>query len=256
MSDTVLLGRKLFNSAADTSMTNTNAGLACESCHLEGSHDGNVWQFTQGPRKTPSLMARHIMETSPFHWDGTETDFHIFFAETVQRRMGGSGVSVDQETALEAFMEQIAPIDNPNLQAGGGLTASQQRGKDLFEGKAACATCHSGDLFTDNSFHNVGTRVLVNPNGNPDDPCRLDPSLGSCNGTNPDGTPATANPLNIGGFNTPSLHGVGFAAPYLHDGSAVTLLDRVHHNPGDIHGKTSLLSPDDLDDLVAYLKTL
>jgi DNA-binding beta-propeller fold protein YncE len=255
-SATLATGRRLFNSAADSSMTNTNAGLACESCHLEGSHDGNVWQFTQGPRKTPSLMARHIGETAPFHWDGTEGDFHIFFAETVQMRMGGSGVSLDQETALEAFMEQIAPIDNPNLQAVGGLSASQQRGKDLFAGKAQCASCHSGDLFTDNSFHDVGTRVTVNPNGNPDDPCRLNPSLGPCNGVNPDGTAATANPLNVGGFNTPSLHGVAFAAPYLHDGSAATLLDRLNHNPGDLHGKTTQLHPDELDDLVAYLKTL
>jgi DNA-binding beta-propeller fold protein YncE len=248
-------GRRLFFSAADSTMTTPGGGLACESCHLEGSHDGNVWQFTQGPRKTPSLLARRIKMTAPYHWDGTENDLHAFLTETVQVRMGGQGVSSEQEGAIAAFMEQLAPLDNPNVQPG-GLTAAQQRGQALFKGQANCAACHSGDNLTDNGFHDVGTRVMANPNGNPDDPCFLDPTRGVC-ATKPDGTTVFANPLNTANrFNTPSLLGVVWAAPYLHDGSAVTLLDRLRRNTEDKHGHTSQLTSDQLDDLVAYLQTL
>ena len=46
-------------------------------------------------------------------------------------------------------------------------------------------------------------------------------------------------------------------APYMHDGSAATLKEVLTSaNPNDRHGKTSHLSTAQLDDLVAYLKSL
>jgi hypothetical protein len=60
-----------------------------------------------------------------------------------------------------------------------------------------------------------------------------------------------------GSFQVPSLVGVGWRSPYLHDGRAPDLLDRF--NPGvggDLHGHTSQLSTAQLDDLVQYLQTL
>lgn len=60
-----------------------------------------------------------------------------------------------------------------------------------------------------------------------------------------------------GRFQVPSLIGVGSRAPYLHDGCAPTLTDRFGAcGGGDLHGVTSTLSPADVGDLVAYLKTL
>jgi cytochrome c peroxidase len=64
--------------------------------------------------------------------------------------------------------------------------------------------------------------------------------------------------VNTGGdFQVPSLLGVGWRAPYLHQGCAPTLADRF--NPcggGDAHGRTSQLTTDQRVDLVAYLETL
>jgi cytochrome c peroxidase len=39
------------------------------------------------------------------------------------------------------------------------LTNSEQRGAQLFVGKARCATCHSGPFLSDQKFHNVGLRA-------------------------------------------------------------------------------------------------
>lgn len=66
------------------------------------------------------------------------------------------------------------------------LPDDAQRGATLFFGQAHCASCHSGSLFTDQSFHSINT----------------------------------AHPARV---RTPSLRNVGVTAPYLHDGSAPTL---------------------------------
>jgi cytochrome c peroxidase len=58
-------------------------------------------------------------------------------------------------------------------------------------------------------------------------------------------------------YDTPTLLGVYRTAPYLHHGKAKTLRDVLTTcNKGDKHGKTSHLSPAQLDDLVAFLKSL
>jgi cytochrome c peroxidase len=55
----------------------------------------------------------------------------------------------------------------------------------------------------------------------------------------------------------PSLRGVAYRAPFLHNGCAPTLLDRFGAcGGGDAHGKTSTLTSAQLADLVAYLDTL
>jgi hypothetical protein len=94
------------------------------------------------------------------------------------------------------------------------------RGQGLFRA-TGCAVCHSGAKFTNNKNVSVGTSSPV--------------------------------PLQV-----PSLIGVGYRAPFLHDGCAQTLADRF--NPacggGDDHGSTSKLTTAEIGDLVAYLESL
>lgn len=55
----------------------------------------------------------------------------------------------------------------------------------------------------------------------------------------------------------PALVGVAYRGPFLHDGCAPTLRDRfVRCGGGDQHGKTSHLTPAEIDALVAYLESL
>jgi mono/diheme cytochrome c family protein len=101
-------------------------------------------------------------------------------------------------------------------------TAAVARGKALFEDTthAACTSCHSGPELTNNSTVDVGTN---------------------------------------GQFQVPRLLGVGFRAPFLHDGCAATLTDRFSSACGggtDLHGVTSQLTAAQISDLVSYLQTL
>jgi YVTN family beta-propeller protein len=223
----VVAGRRLFFSASDTRMTASSTGVACATCHLDGREDGHVWLFADGPRQTPSLAGRMTTATAPFHWNGQFNTLQDFLAETVNVRMGGSGASSQMATQLAAFIDSQPLPDSPLRLST--PTQAQLRGAQAFQ-KAECNSCHAGATFTDNTFHDVGTLVFF--------------------GTNPDlGLP--------NGLNVPSLLGVSRTAPLLHDGSAVSLRERVlasRHN--DLHGKMTLLNDGEVDDLVEYLKSL
>ncbi|MDD9942304.1 MAG: hypothetical protein OXU20_14755 [Myxococcales bacterium] len=56
----------------------------------------------------------------------------------------------------------------------------------------------------------------------------------------------------------PLLRGVGYRAPFMHTGCAETLWERFDHTcgGGDQHGNTSELTPQNIDDLVTYLRSL
>jgi YVTN family beta-propeller protein len=226
------LGRRLFYSASDPRMsTAAIGGVACASCHLQGREDGRTWQFPEGPRNTPTLAGRHLATTAPYHWDGGLSDMPAF-SQVVTSRMGGTGAGLSDAdfNAIGAFLDGQAPPDNPYRTAT--LSASAQRGQALFAGAAACITCHSGADYTDNLFHDVGTLVNQTVTGKPE---------------------AASFPH---GLNTPSLRNVFISAPYLHDGSRATLRARIMDSPGNMHGNTSQLSSDQVDDLVAFLQTL
>lgn len=95
------------------------------------------------------------------------------------------------------------------------------RGKQLFENRG-CQTCHSGTSLTNNTTLDVG---------------------------------------NGGKFQVPSLIGVTWRAPYLHNGCAKTLRDRFDATGacgGDdkLHGNIEGLSKSDVTDLTTYLESL
>ena len=92
------------------------------------------------------------------------------------------------------------------------------RGEALFESSTTrCATCHSGEKFTNNATVDVGTG---------------------------------------GSFQVPSLVGVSARTPLLHSGCAKTLEDRFSTCATEGHGGTTCLTAPEVADLVAHLKTL
>ena len=229
LSPALAAGRKLFFDAMDVRMSSATTNVACSTCHLNGREDGHVWQFPDGPRQTPSLAGRDLLSTAPYHWSGEFSSLNQFNVHTIKERMGGSGLLPEVEAQLDNFIASLPLAENPlRAQMAGG--AAELRGKAAFE-KAGCAGCHTGTSMTDNTNRDVGTLRLT--------------------GANPDnGDVARA------GFNVPSLLGIGRTSPYLHDGSQLTLEERVFSNVGDKHGTTSILSVEERADLITYLKSL
>jgi cytochrome c len=108
----------------------------------------------------------------------------------------------------------------PAMPAMDASSASAERGRVLFESDALeCRTCHIRPDLSSPVSYDVGTGGM---------------------------------------FQVPVLAGVAYRAPYLHDGCAETLHERFSDKcaGGDAHGRTSHLTPSQIDDLVAYLRTL
>jgi cytochrome c peroxidase len=111
------------------------------------------------------------------------------------------------------------------------MSAAAIRGEDLFQGKGACIACHGGPLFTDNGLHNT----LVPQRDGWNDPG------------------ATTPP---GAFNTPTLRDLRNTAPYMHNGVFATLKDVVEFYNARSSIAPLNLTPQEVDDLVAYLDSL
>jgi len=103
------------------------------------------------------------------------------------------------------------------------LSAEADRGRALFFGTAGCAGCHSGPLFTDQSFHAIGL-----PSFGPGRTRRFDPYARDV------GRMGESDALEDAyRFRTPSLRNVALTAPYGHNGAWPTLQEmiRQHLNP-------------------------
>ncbi|MEL6582717.1 MAG: cytochrome c peroxidase [Pseudomonadota bacterium] len=100
------------------------------------------------------------------------------------------------------------------------LTAAQHRGKDLFFGQAGCAECHSGPLFSDQSFH-----ALALPHYGPGRTRRFDPYARDV------GRMAETDDLEDAyRFRTPMLRNVELTGPYGHNGAYATLEGIIRHH--------------------------
>lgn len=234
-------GRKLFHSAVDPRISSRSTGVACSSCHAEnGREDGHVWRLPDGPRQTPSLAGRMLEQTAPYHWSGVFPGINAFYEETLVRRMGGSGLDEYAARRLTAWVEVARAPENP-LRGNPEFAPVLARGKAAFK-KADCATCHQGEPLADQKSHDVGTAV----EGDLKQQTEVKSGF-------------RGEPLKA--LDTPSLHGLGRTAPYLHDGRTPSIRGRLleARNRGtgeERHGDTSKLSESELLDLERYLQSL
>jgi len=221
---TVRQGQFLFHDARRSCF---QGWLSCASCHPDVAADGLNWDLLNdgiGNRKN-ALMLIGSYETPPAMSTGVRADLETAVARGFQFIQFRQHTPEEQHAVVE-FLKWVRHRPSPfHRLPDGSLDPAAQRGKKLFDdARVGCAECHPAPLFTNKQLHDVGTR-------GPDD--RRD------------------------AFDTPSLRELYRTGPYLHDGRAATLRDVVTTcNPADRHGHTSPLSPDEIADLVAYLKSL
>lgn len=207
-------GRRLFYSATASQMAANGAGVSCSTCHMDGRNDGLTWTFQHGVRQTPSL-AGGAPATAPFTWTDQVATVGDEAQITSSGRMGGEGLSYEEARQIEAFVDSIRAVDVPDR---GSDDAAVLRGKAIFErADVACASCHSGERFTDNGHYAM---------------------------------------YGLDAVNTPTLVGIAATAPYLHDGAAKTLEDVLELSRTGEMGDTSMLTDAEMADLAAYLRSL
>lgn len=192
------------------------------------------------------------------------------------RKVFGTDVTLDGFAKAIATFERVAALSGNasyDKYVSGkydALTESQKRGMVLFGlrletndpdrakfadvtlKKAECSSCHIGFNFTDEKFHNLGVGW--------DDKARKFEDLGRW-AIDPIGA---KNNANLGAFKTPTLRDIVKTAPYLHDGSEITLAQVVdlydrggNANPYlDKDMKKLNLTPQEKKDVVAFMEAL
>jgi len=207
-------------------------------------------------RGVPSIA--NLTLTPPFLSDGRADRLEDLSADAVllhafdgEADLPGERMPSARELeALAAFQLSVAL---PDPAAGPPADFEELEGFFLFTGKARCATCHAGPLFTDNDFHN---QVACPPRCPPvTDPgrCRLDPTANDC-------------PQSEMSFNTPQLRGIARTAPFFHDHAFSSLEEVVEMynsrvfdtSPAAIRlGLGPLeLTPDEIETLVDFLRAM
>ena len=212
-----------------------NEWYSCNTCHSDGHTSGLDFDTLNDGRqdlssahlrsrkKAPTL--RHVTKTQPWTWHGWQTDLDDAMVESFTKSMQGAKPKADDVKALVAYLDTLEFPKNPFREPDGSLTPAAQRGHGVFRSaKSACNTCHGGSELTDGKIHEVGLEER-------DDAYR--------------------------GYNPPSLRGVYDKDPYLHDGRSKTLRDALSgpHSADNVTGLGELTT-EELDDLIAYLKSL
>jgi len=269
------LGRALY---FDPRLSRSNM-QSCSSCHSpsfawgDGLPKGVGDRMNELGRRSPTILNSAWAEA--FMWDGrfetleqqalgpiqSGVEMNMSITDLLPklqaieeyRQMFAAAFDGSQEITAEKIAMAIAtyertvvsgaaPFDRWVSGEAGAISESAQRGFVLFNGKANCASCHSGWRFTDDSFHDIGL---------PGDDIGRGKQL-----------PNIEKMQHA--FKTPGLRNIDRRAPYMHDGSVATLEAVIeHYNTGGMQ-RPSLsdemkplgLTDQEKTDLLAFLQTL
>ncbi len=254
------LGKKLYFEPA----LSKSGNFSCNSCHNLGTWGvdnqqfsiGHKWQ--RGGRNAPTVLNSAFWSTQ--FWDGraplledqakgpplNPVEMASMDAQKVEGRLKESGYGPlfadvfgpnslnydNMAKAIAAFERTLLTPDSAfdlYVRGEGEISAAAKRGMKKMD-EIGCTSCHSGALFTNNSFQNFAYGV--------------DDGRKSVTGKDDD--------EHL--FRVQSLRNVAMTAPYFHDG-AVKTLSKAVRIMASIQLDTKL-SDADVGDIVAFLETL
>jgi cytochrome c peroxidase len=270
----VELGKQLY---FDKRLSQDNT-VSCASCHDPAKGWSNAESFATGFQGQKGGRSAPTVVNSGYHffqfWDGRAKHVEGQALGPIQNPIEMAmemGPLVERLNTIPGYREQFqkvfktdvteegiakaigafertllagdAPYDRYKAGDKTALSEGAERGMKIFFNKGHCSACHSGPLFTDGAFHNIGVGWS---NENPD--------LGRFVESKLDG--------DKGSFRTPSLRDIVLTAPYMHDGSEATLEDVVeYYNKGgnknpylDEEIFPLNLTDQEKSDLVSFLK--
>ncbi|MGL6225711.1 MAG: cytochrome-c peroxidase [Thermoguttaceae bacterium] len=179
------------------------------------------------------------------------------YVELFEKAYGNPVNYKDIGRAIATFERTLLFLDSPVRQFLNGdqnaISENAKKGWILFNTKGRCVTCHaispSNPIGSDNKFHNIGIsaqlqnfeelshQALAALETDSSDSA-LDELALSSDAGELGRFLVTKNKSDIGAFRTPSLSNVGITAPYMHDGSLLTLWDVVdHYNKGGVRNE-------------------
>ncbi len=197
---------------------------SCHSCHTDGHSNGllndNFSDDAFGASKRV-LSLLGVGDTGPWAWNGGQDSLAEQVRKSITITMRDpDGVHATQESvaALTAYLETLPPRPSLASARGEANAERQARGQAVFQAQG-CAECHRPATYTSPAAYDVG----------------LEDEVGRRE------------------FNPPSLRGVSQREALFHDNRAASLREVfVKHRHADAHQ----LPPDDLEALLAFLRSL
>jgi cytochrome c peroxidase len=267
--DKIALGRRLFNDRR----LSRDGTIACSSCH-EPEHG-----FSKPAAISPGVFGRRGRRNAPalinrgwgrsFFWDGRvatleeqvlkpiedPNEMDLSIAEASERvAVSPQNMSRALATYIRSIMSGNAPYDRYVNGDRTALSAEAQAGLKVFRGKGNCTACHVGPNFTDEKLHNTGIAWAGQARPTETAGTFRDEGRAAISG----------KPEDRGAFKTPTLREIERSAPYMHDGSLVSLDEVVDYY--DRGGNKHALLDDELRPigftasekhaLVAFLRSL
>ncbi|RLQ89610.1 cytochrome-c peroxidase [Notoacmeibacter ruber] len=304
----VELGRMLF---FDPRLSG-NGTMPCSACHSPDLGWGTETPISFGyPGTTHWRNSQTILNAAYYNklfWDGSKTSLESQAPSAAHGAVAGNGddsimemrlafipeyvtrfkelfgtenpIIADAWRAIAAYQRTIVsdpqnvPFDRFMDGDETALSEEAKRGLDLFKGKANCASCHNGALFSDQQFYDLG--VPQNVIMDSTDPLQQITVRWENYSKGVTEEMYYSDPGDMGlyyvtkrqtdryKFRVPSLRELTYTGPYMHNGTFETLAEVVDfYNEGGGEGvnKTELLKPLGLDDqekadLVAFLESL
>lgn len=138
------IGEKLWN---DASLC-FGSWMSCASCHIDGRVDGLNWDisadnfgtFKQTRTMLDTFKRGRVIST------GSVSDAATNVEHSMTGDLFNNAVSEEQCHQVNEYLKSLKPVESPYRNSDGTLTESAMRGKSLFEGKAGCISCHSGEI--------------------------------------------------------------------------------------------------------------
>lgn len=295
----IALGRKLFfdsrlSASGKTSCATCHVPSAAftDGRMVAVGDDGRP-----GTRNTPSLTSTVASGRTSFFWDGRRdklkdavmdpfsnpVEMGLHDRASIEAKVAGlpdyprGTAEVDMlASALAAYVRNL-PMTTTRFEQfthGDDKAISEQEklGMRLFTGKGQCGTCHrlENARLSDDSFHRSGVSIddialaLPNLTAGVLDRGLAGSALGDRVATHSSeaqlGHFAVSHKVSdLETFSTPSLRNVRLTAPYMHDGSVITLddaVDREVYYRGLDTGYPIGLTAQERGDLKAFLETL
>jgi len=196
---------------------------SCVSCHPDARADGLNWDLINdgigNPKNTKSMLYTHV--TPPSMITGIRASAELAVRAGIRHIQFAERPEEDAE-CIDEYLKSLRPVPSPYL-VNGKLSKKAKQGEALFK-QANCHTCHSGEYWTDGKKYDVGTGIEEYI-----------------------GIP----------FDTPTLKEIWRTAPYLYNGSAVTMKEVLtKFNKDDKHGVTSKMSKEEIEALEEYILSL
>ncbi len=236
------LGRRLFYEGRLAS----DGVVACGFCHIQEfaftHHTHIISHGVDGALGTRNAQPLHNLAfQNEFTWDGAaihldlqpiipitnEVEMNETFTNVIQKleahpdyprlfREAFENGEINSENILKALSQFMVMMVSSNSkydkfrrnEGNVTLTENEMQGMELFNQK--CASCHAGDLFTDQSYRNNG--LAIDPTYNDIGRARV-----------------TGLPEDNYKFKVPNLRNIEVTFPYMHDGRFQNLDQVLEH---------------------------